>query len=282
MRAAHAKRCRRHSRGRHAAGFLPARRDNPPITQPVLSPEVPREERDRVAAAVANLSDLTWRYKLARTIAIVGGSAAVVSWAVLAVPTYTTLLMSFPVVLTAATIGFAAITARLRRTVELTQHASFVRPDTDLDAEARDELAMTTRAIDRVAASRAVREGHLPEWQELTDLHRWQIATALAELTRARALAGDGVSALADEAARNAIKQRVEEMLRYADSVDELDRSLGELDSLVRQDAIDHHLLEAQAAVADELTPASLAASLRQAWEAIEEAVDALRLLPAA
>jgi hypothetical protein len=148
-------------------------------------------------------------------------------------------------------------------------------------------LWTTSRAIDRVAVSKAAREGHLREWRELLERQRWHIATALAALTRARAMLRDNAAALPDLAAAEhavsaAIERRAEEVLRYADGVDDLDRSLGELDSVVQRDAVDHHLREARAAVADELTPAALAQDVRQAREGVQAALDALRQLPAA
>jgi hypothetical protein len=257
------------------------------IFSPDTSPDVQAQLR-AVADDLLNSAPLERRFQRERKVATILGAIAIAGWFCI-VAGWGTVLMTFgiagAVVTLGAVVSGTSVWKLTKRREQLHAYRqALINPFKDLDEPGQYKLRVVIQAIDRVAVSRAAREGRLPGWSELVGHQLWQITCGLKALSEARAMLGPHAAALPTQAAAvleadQAIARTVDQLVHYAGSVARVDHSLAVLDTVIQRDAIDDRLREALAATSGNYLGATLTDGARQAQAEVDAALRAVRAL---
>lgn len=175
-----------------------------------------------------------------------------------------------------------ALALKHRRLLKVRHYReAMIRPEVDLDPFGQSMLDEVTFALNRVSYSRAAREGHIPGWRHQLQDERWRIARASAKLARARRMLGphDAEQAHAAAVTAEAIEKRVEEFMRFAATVQEIDDSLAARDAVLHRDVVAERLRQAYLSASAESGLRDLELRARQVKEEIDAGVAAVRAL---
>lgn len=267
------------------------RRPDETLPEFIFSPDTPPEIQAQLRAVaddLLNSAPLDRRFQRERKVATILGAIAIAGWFCIAAG-WGTVLMAFGVVGAVVTLG-AVVSGisvwRLAKRREQLQayRRNLVNPFEDLDEPGQYKLRVVIQAIDRVALSRAAREGRLPGWAELVAHQLWQITCGLKALSEARAMLGPHAAALPTQAAAvleadRSIARTVDQLVEYSNTVGRVDHSLSVLDTVIQRDAIDDRLREALAATSGSYVGTTLSDGARQAQAEVDAALRAVRAI---
>lgn len=267
------------------------RRPDETLPEFIYAPDTPPDVQAQLRAVaddLLNSSPLERRFQRERRVATILGAVSLAGWFCI-IAGWGTVLMTFGVVGAVVTLG-AVISCvsvwRLAKRREQLQsyRRTLINPFEDLDEPGQYKLRMVIQAIERVAQSRAAREGRLPGWAELVSHQLWQITCGLKALSEARAMLGPHAAALPTQAAAvleadQSIARTVDQLVQYATTVARVDHSLTVLDTVIQRDAIEDRVREAMAATASNYATTTLTDGARQAQAEVDAALRAVRAI---